>query len=120
MEHIACLYCKFDAVYSPIEQMERMNINVYWCKNCHVEYLKSVDCEAFSGVSLYTVINQKLYRWTISCGRATLWYVKEQGIPGIQANRGCIMLLSISPDQLQPIITPENINQKIKAYLLFL
>lgn len=120
MEHIHCQFCRFDAFYSPIKEMEAVNVNVYWCKNCHAEYLQFKDAETISSVSLYTVINTKLYRWTISGDRAFLWHVREQGIPGIQANRGCKLLLFLKPGHTKPEMTPDNVNLKIRVYLPFL
>jgi len=106
------------AGYHPLEAMERHNVSVYFCHPCQAEYLFFRDGSRAS-VSLYTTIKDKMYRWTVtSVGSAQLWHVKEPGVPGVKVNEGMFTVKSFSGNI--PQLTPDNINEKVRTWLLFL
>lgn len=121
MKEIICQFCQQAAVYSPIEEMELMSIRVHWCAQCHAEYLHFSESPVVNSWSLYITISERMYRWTVTAlGAASLWYIKEPGVPGSRANRNYQRLLNLTKEDVQPTINPQNIKSKIQTYLLFL
>jgi hypothetical protein len=65
-----------------------------------------------------------MYRWTVSIGRnslwasATLWYVEKPGIPGKKKNEGLVPVKDF--ENPLPDVNPQNINEKLKTWLVFL
>lgn len=90
-----------------------------FCYRCSAEYIYFLDEKPFS-ISLYTTINDKMYRWTTyrHCKDSQLWYVKNPGIPGVRRNSGLEFIKAFNLDA--PKITPDNISNKLPIYLLFL
>lgn len=119
-DNVPCKFCPFRADYAPVEQMERHGIKVYYCHRCQAEYTYFSD-KTRAGYSLYTTINDKCYRWNyvLYSNRFYLWYIKSPGTPGVQANGDSILLKSF-PSQDINNVTPSNIVDKIKMWLLFL
>lgn len=113
-----CKFCKWEVSYCPLKEMEEHGVKIYFCVPCQAEYLFWKNTRSFS---LYTTINDKMYRWSIMWGGsvAHLWYVKDPGIPGIKRNKNLELLKDFSKDDI-PHITPQNVNSKIKAWLPFL
>lgn len=125
-----CKFCEGFSIYSPIEQMDYHGVGVYFCHPCKAEYLyfgpnsraKRITSDLAS-TSLYTEINNRTYRWTVnSAGTAGLWRIKEPGTPGQKKNEGLVSIKSFSAHQGDtiPIITPSNVNEKIRTWLTFL
>lgn len=113
-----CRFCINGASYAPLNEMEKHDIKVYFCHDCKAEYLYFPDGLAAS-VSLYTEINQRMYRWTVSSQHvAQLTYIKDPGIPGTRKNENLEFIKSFKKDY--PHITPQNINEKIRVWLVFL
>lgn len=118
MKSIKCKFCHGEAVYSPIEDLKQHAINIFFCDTCRAEYLAFPDSR-ISSVSIYTEINNKMYRWTTtSNNRGTLSIIKNPGIPSNRKNEGVIYVLSFN-NILPNTVTPDNIQQKIKAWLIF-
>lgn len=121
MKEIICQFCQQQAPYTPLEEMELHSVRVYWCELCHAEYLHFSESPVVNSCSLYTVINGRMYRWTVTePGKASLWYIREPGEPGVRPNRHTERLLSLSKEEAQPVVTPQNIHDKLSTYLLFL
>ena len=121
MKEVICQFCQQPAPYSPLEEMEMHAIKVYWCEPCHAEYLQFSESPHVNSCSLYTTVSGRMYRWTVSAlGQASLWYIKKPGIPGVKVNRETQQLMHLSKEDVQPVITPQNIHHKISTYLLFL
>lgn len=117
-----CQFCSNMAGYAPLDEMEKHNVGVYYCHTCKAEYLFFRDARMAS-VSLYTAIKDKMYRWTVtSVGSAQLWYVSVPGIPGVKKNEGLVPIKSwdTSRGDTLPQLTPDNINEKLRTWLLFL
>jgi hypothetical protein len=122
MERVMTLPCKFcskDTAYVPL-QVSKRKFDVHYCYNCSAEYVSYSDT---SSVHIYTIINNKMYRWSVNSiteqsDYGTIWYVGEPGIPGERPNRKMKMLKSF--DTYLPNITPENIVNKLRFMLLFL
>ena len=115
-----CTFCQKDTVYVPLVVTPQTSSNfrrfeVYYCYDCNAEYVESTG-----GVHLYATINNKMYRWSMeeegTIGR--LWSVGEPGIPGAQPNRKMFLIKSFKKDL--PVITPQNILEKLKFILVFL
>jgi hypothetical protein len=119
-----CRFCQqTQAVYSPLEPMESYGCKIFFCHPCQAEYLfysRDNILTSFVGFSLYATISEKMYRWSVHTNetRATLWWVKTPGIPGTRINRDLISLLQIYDDL--PTITPQNIEARIRKWLLLL
>lgn len=126
----ACTFCGGVAAYSPLVEMEEHNVKVYFCSDCRAEYLYFWDSRSEnwrlhgnpSSISLYTTINDKMYRWTISStGDGLLWYVKNPGVPGSRKNSDMEPVKSFRVKEgAVPDITPQNINDKVRTWLIFL
>ena len=124
MEVRDCKFCTSHATYSPIERMETFGIKVYFCHPCQAEYLyfsrNNIVSEKPASYSLYTTINNKMYRWTtISGGGVNVWYVKKPGVPGVSINGGMELVAHIK--EIEPFsINPQNIQTKLRTFLPFL
>ena len=117
-----CKFCKGDAVYAPVEEMVRHGVGVFFCHKCQAEYLYFWDGPCAS-TSLYTEINHKTYRWTISSvGTGTLAHILDPGIPGKKKNGKVEMLKYFDPKMGHKVhqLTPQNVNEKLRTWLLFL
>jgi hypothetical protein len=102
--------------------MEIHGVGVYFCYPCKAEYCQFWQSTVFANISLYTEINQEMYRWSVSStGDAQLWYVGEPGEPGIRANKKLESIKYFRTETVNvPTITPLNINEKIRTWLLLL
>lgn len=101
--------------------MEMVGIKVYWCDGCCAEYLYFEDDDQVNCCSLYTTINNKMYRWTTTASGAThLCYIEHPGVPGKTINRDTIILFSTKDRGDLPVVTPHTVKQKIGIYLLFI
>lgn len=116
IKNVLCGYCKKEAVYSPLKDMEVHEVKVYFCHSCNAEYLFWQD-GSLASQSLYVTINNKMYRWTEGAGIYQLWYVKTPGEPGVRINQNMESIKAFRFDNY-PVITPENIEQKVKIMLL--
>lgn len=112
-----CTFCGAGATYSPLDELDKHGVDVYFCHPCRAEYLYFWDGQCAS-TSLYTEINKKMYRWTISSSSAVLWYIKNPGTPGTRKNDGIEFIKAFKEDV--PVITPQNVNEKLRTWLIFL
>jgi hypothetical protein len=126
---LPCQFCPRLADYSPIHELDsnaqvfQERLLIYFCSDCRAEYLVYKKSNKLYSTSLYTKINDRVYRWSVlSEGSAQLWLVKEPGTPGISINKGLSMVKSFFPPEGEdvPTLTPENINEKIRTWLVFL
>jgi hypothetical protein len=121
MKEVICQFCQQLAAYTPLEEMEIHSVRVYWCEPCHAEYLHFSESPVVNSCSLYTTINNRMYRWSVTVlDHASLWYIEEPGIPGVKANKGTVRLFSLGRGEAKPTVTPQNIHDKLATYLLFL
>jgi hypothetical protein len=117
---LLCKFCQKPVALSPVEEAIRMNVQRYWCGVCRAEYLMFPHEEVPNSISLYTCRGDKFYRWTVTkTGRAVLYYVKQM-FNEQHLSHDCEVLYSMSPEDNQPDITPENVADKIKTMLIFL
>lgn len=116
-----CVYCQKETVYVPLQfrssSGHKHTMEVHYCYDCAAEY---VHWGQVNSKHLYTVINNRTYRWSIeidgSLGR--LWAIDEPGVPGKSPNRGLTVVKSFGDKY--PTITPQNVNEKLRFILLFL
>ena len=114
-----CKFCNQEAEFKPLKEMQ-LHFDIYFCKPCLAEYLYYPDEDEIWGYSLYTYINNQLYRWNVSgLGNAYIWHVKKPGIPGIAPNRKTKLLKTIKQDPL-PAVTPANVNERLHTWITFL
>jgi hypothetical protein len=97
--------------------MSRFGVGITFCHTCLAEYMFYRDGH-LSHYSLYTTIGDRMYRWTQIKMYGYLRYVAEPGVPGVSPNKGMQMIKSFTVDV--PDITPTNINEKLRTYLVFL
>jgi hypothetical protein len=92
---------------------------VYFCDACRAETVSFADDGNYFSHSLYTVINDRMYRWTTFKGTiaGVLSHIGKPGIPGERPNGSVTNLLEL---KIYPNITPENVQEKIRFMLLFL
>lgn len=118
-----CKFCGKAAAYSPLEEMERHGVHVYFCRDCSAEYLFYWD-GTLGSTSLYTEIGKNTYRWSVSHDETTavLWHIKNPGEPGRRINTDLVSIKSFDTRKGEVVhaLTPENINEKVKTWLLFL
>jgi hypothetical protein len=120
---LLCKFCPKETVYVPLSIKGGVGDNsfhmfeVHYCYDCKAEY---VDWAENTSIHLYTMINNRMYRWSIEGNGTTgrLWYVGEPGEPGIRPNRKLSLVKSFTKDF--PPITPQNIERKLRFMLLFL
>jgi hypothetical protein len=124
---LPCKFCPKLADYSPIHELDsnaqvfQERLLIYFCSDCRAEYLVYKKSNKLYSASLYTKINDRVYRWSVlSEGSAQLWLVKEPGTPGISINKGLSMVKAFFQPDSVPALTPENINEKIRTWLVFL
>jgi hypothetical protein len=121
IKKVPCQFCQQPAPYSPIEELETIAVSAYWCDNCQAELLYFKDSDHVNSWSLYVAFNNRVYRWTVGAsGNAALIYVKNAELPRTRVSQDVEKLLLIPRGSTQPVITPQNIEQKVKTYLLFL
>ena len=119
-----CKFCNQEAAYKPLKEMN-LFFDIYFCEPCLAEYLYysssiSGTEEDLWAYSLYTYINEQLYRWNVSMsGSGLIWHIKEPGVPGVTPNRKTKLIKSITQNPL-PIITPQNINERLRTWITFL
>lgn len=116
---VICKFCQKLATFAPLEEMSRRNISIFYCHHCSAEYTFWSDGSP-SSEAVYTYINLKLYRWVITPDNNAgyLWYIKEPGMPGLLPNKGASLIKEFKEDV--PAITPTNIEEKLKTYLVFI
>lgn len=115
MTHI-CQFCQQPAQDSPIPGTSTNRILLFFCHPCQAEYLVWTSSNKQSSVSLYTTIDNKLYRLTTTDYQSTLSYIQDPGIPGQKRNKNIKTIKCF--EQLEDI-NPKNINEKIKLFITF-
>lgn len=115
-----CKFCSKNAEHRPLKEIASA-FDVYFCYDCSTEYLYvAKDDDELWGYSIYTYINNELYRWTMSgMGHAHIWLIGTPGVPGSIPNTNTKLVKTIKQKPL-PDVTPKNINHKIKTWLTFL
>lgn len=113
-----CIFCKNDAEFKPLKDMS-IHFDIYYCFVCDAEFLYMVDSDELWSHNLYTYIQGELYRWSASgLGPGYIWHIGQPGIPGVSANRGGKLLLSLKQQPL-PDVTPQNIKHKLRTWITF-
>ena len=114
-----CKFCCNNAQYSPIDEMIRHGVGVFFCYPCNAEYIYFFDGLCAS-TSLYTEINNNTYRYTItSSGIGALSQIIDPGIPGKRKNGSVKQIKRFESSYTPSDITAQNINDKIRTWLLF-
>ena len=121
-----CKFCQQMATYAPLDELEIYGVKVFYCYQCKAEYLYYTSGgtpTTYASVSLYTEINNKMYRWTIienGHGKsARLWWIKNPGIPGTRINSDLESVVYFEDFVPPSDITPQNIMNKISLWLPF-
>lgn len=129
-----CRFCNQLVTYAPLQVdiRTRIGFDLFFCSPCQTEYsykdasnifYKHAILESFS---LYTTINDKLYRvhYQINDSRLGfqkdkmyIWYVKTPGIPGVSPNRNVKLIKSFKHDG--NFLTPQNVNARLQTWLAF-
>lgn len=120
-----CDFCQGDTLYAPLTAKGTggasnvRTLRVHFCHTCQAEYVYWSNDGDRASLHLYTTINGKVYRWTTYPNRAAafLSYVEEPGIPGLRPNQKIATLQKFCD---HPLITPQNIEEKIRFMLPFL
>lgn len=113
-----CKFCGRGASYAPLFELEKFEVDVYFCHFCQAEFVVGKDIGFFGSVSIYTEISGRMFRFTYnSDNSATIWFIGEPGVPGKRTNKNLkpIKNFSIAPD-----VTPFNITEKLRTWLLFI
>jgi hypothetical protein len=114
-----CKFCQKTADVAPIKEMTELGGIVFFCHPCQAEYV-FFKSGTQASQSLYTTINDKMYRFTTIPGidKIYLWYVEKPGIPGILKNEKLKLIFSteISVNN----VTPRNINDKVNTWIKYL
>lgn len=111
-----CQFCQKETTYLPLTHAGR-HFDVHYCFGCRTQYVKWAH---INNVHLYTLINDRMYRWSIEMdGRlGRLWYIAEPGTPGKIADKGVELIKNFGA--AYPTINPSNIQEKLKFILTFL
>jgi hypothetical protein len=88
-------------------------MQVHFCDICQAEYSPLMH-------SLYVVIKDSTYRWSVYAPfqHAVLSFIGKPGIPGEKANEDIDEVMVFDEDI--PIITPDNIKEKVALMLTFM
>jgi len=116
-----CQYCQKEVINSLyIDDLAEVNINIYFCNNCNVEYLYFDKSDTFISKSIYTSINNIVYRWVDpSFGSCQLIKVCSNTIPDLKRyNLTNHIIIKCNKGEIE--ISPSNINKKVKNILLLL
>lgn len=113
-----CQFCNNKATHQPVPEMEKHGVKVFFCNPCQAEYVLFTD-SSLAYTSIYTEINQKLYRWTISSISANLYQIGIPGTPGVSTNQNVKHIKHFNINQISEI-NPSNIKNKLKLILTFL
>lgn len=120
-----CDFCQQETSYVPLTakgtggSSNSRTLRVHFCKPCMAEYVYWSRDGDLASTHLYTEINGKTYRWTTYPTRsaAFLAYIEEPGIPGLRPNQKVQTLQKFID---HPVITPRNIEEKIRFMLPWL
>jgi hypothetical protein len=124
-----CTFCQQETIDKslPLELSNTTTVfrllKVNFCEKCVAEYVYWSEGDEIPFVTnLYVTINGKMYRWSLHYHeeKGRLWYVEEPGEPGIRANKKLKLLKTFHKADETPIITPQNILEKVKLILLFM
>jgi hypothetical protein len=122
MQPQPCKFCRQLPSYEPLDVMERYQTKIFFCHPCQTEYLYNAreSINSWFIMSIYTTINNKLYRWTEDkLDFCRLWIINRPGIPGKTANDDLTLLYHLEGKNSLNI-TPANINDKIKTWITLL
>jgi hypothetical protein len=102
--------------------MDYHEADVYFCHRCQAEYVYFRRSSSLANTSLYTTIGGRMYRWSIARSIGQVWYIKTPGEPGVRRNEGMELVKSFCPEAGEsiPQLTPANINEKLRTWLVFL
>lgn len=117
MNNHNCNFCQQQTKNATFGDLERYGMKVNFCHTCLAEYVFYSD-GALSHWSLYTTINEKMYRWTVNSASAWLRLIGTPGIPGVSQNED-LKNIRVFKENI-PEINPSNISEKLRTYLLFL
>jgi hypothetical protein len=113
----SCKYCNSKLISISCEENYLYNITILYCIECRAEYFY-ISNDKLSSISLYTSINDKIYRWTeIINGVRQLWHVIKYERPGSRSLINNKKILTIKNSSIN--LNPKNIQEKIKSYLNF-
>lgn len=121
-----CKFCPGHAGYIEVAAIEMHELYTYICEKCQVEYYYTGTNGYLTSWGIYTEIGDKLYKWSMSpgIGMGTIYY-----LPGIVPSKSGFRQYLPVVRELQYIktfqvesmtITPSNVNEKLRTYLLFL
>ncbi len=119
-----CLFCESNLNEHKIIFYEREGLDILSCKKCMIKYIyfKSGKLAFYS---IYKQINGKIYNWSFNdlSNRSTIRYINaaedELTYEYLEESLFELEHTLISVDNT-PKITPDNIEHKLKTYLLFL
>jgi len=127
-----CLFCDCDLKYHNIVFYDRLAQTLFTCKKCMVRYVFFKNTK-LAMYSIFVKIGNNIYMWNFSgIGKNSqirfIPYIKDDSdfthdyFEGIVVGRISVLeveklLITI---ENTPKITPDNIEQKLKTYLLFL
>lgn len=114
-----CIFCHRAVPLTPIEILKDY-MYVYFCHPCQAEYCTLSITNTELSYHIYTMINNKMYRLShhYNSDRVQIWFIGLPGIPGKLENRELSLILTLSKDIL-PEITPDNVNEKLRTYIVF-
>jgi hypothetical protein len=122
---ISCSFCNKNTIYISIPEMEAYNASVYFCNSCVAEYI-TLSNKQIAHTSLYTIINSKTYRFSISKSlKSNIAYVEFPGKhtstspPTATLNKGIKYIIFFDITN-KPDITPSNIQNKLQTILNFI
>jgi hypothetical protein len=119
-----CNFCHQIPSAAPLPEMKAHGIDIYFCFTCQTEYSYWSKSGNLNSYSMYHTIDEKMYRWTVlPSGNCQLWHVQAPGIPGSRVNKNLKLIIKFNKkDSELPIsnITPSNIDEKIRLYLVML
>lgn len=97
--------------------MSAITINAYWCEKCYYEY---APLGGMINHHLYKMIGDRMFRWSYeeTTDVARIWYIGSPGIPGVSPNKDLKLLKTF--EEHFPMVTPDNVEEKLKLVVTFL
>jgi len=133
-----CQYCQQPTESIHLPEFDDYGAFIRFCHACQAEQLCWSSDEAIISNSLYAKINNRLYRWTVASSPVvdqlgipfnivgSLWHVIDA--IGYEPGMGTFHTREIANmehiktfrGEIAPILTPQNIEQKIRTWLMML
>jgi len=112
-----CKFCHRQSSPSDLPIFKNRGISIFFCFPCNSEYLVHSGYPHKDYINLYHNYNNFLYKFSIHSSASYLYQINSPGKPGKSFNKDIHLIKSF--DSFLNI-SPDNINEKLQSYLVFI